>query len=119
MLNSSGTLIDEERYLPFGGARCSRALAPQIKLKIVAPDDKYEKEADRVADHVMRMAEPTLQRHDVAADDLDEDEEIIQPKMEKLGSPLASPDLAGQLEGLRGRGNNYLEVKGKGEGVIK
>lgn len=34
----------------------------QPKLHIGAPNDRYELEADRVADRVMRMPEPTLQR---------------------------------------------------------
>ena len=34
----------------------------QPKLAVSAPDDPYEREADRVADDVMRMAEPQLQR---------------------------------------------------------
>ncbi len=34
----------------------------QPKLRIGQPNDKYEQEADRVADQVMRMPEPTLQR---------------------------------------------------------
>jgi Domain of unknown function (DUF4157) len=33
----------------------------QTKLSIGASDDKYEREADRVADEVMRMPEPTIQ----------------------------------------------------------
>ncbi len=33
----------------------------QTKLTIGAPDDVYEKEADRVADEVMRMPEPVVQ----------------------------------------------------------
>ena len=38
----------------------------QAKLTIGAPNDKYEQEADRVADQVMRMPEPTAaeQNHD-------------------------------------------------------
>jgi hypothetical protein len=35
-----------------------RYLAIQPKLAVGAPDDPFEKEADRVADHVMRMPEP-------------------------------------------------------------
>ena len=35
----------------------------QPKLKIGAPNDKYEQEADRVADQVMRMPDPSLQRY--------------------------------------------------------
>jgi hypothetical protein len=34
----------------------------QPKLTINAPGDKYEQEADRVADTVMRMPEPSIQR---------------------------------------------------------
>lgn len=34
----------------------------QPKLKIGPPNDKYEQEADRVADQVMRMPKPTVQR---------------------------------------------------------
>lgn len=33
----------------------------QAKLTVGAPDDVYEREADRVADEVMRMPEPRLQ----------------------------------------------------------
>lgn len=36
--------------------------AMQTKLAISAPGDEYEQEADRVADHVMRMPTPKLQR---------------------------------------------------------
>jgi hypothetical protein len=34
----------------------------QAKLRIGQPNDIYEQEADRVADQVMRMAEPGIQR---------------------------------------------------------
>jgi hypothetical protein len=34
----------------------------QRKLSVSTPGDEYEREADRVAEHVMRMPEPTLQR---------------------------------------------------------
>lgn len=33
----------------------------QAKLKIGEPNDVYEQEADRVAEQVMRMPEPTIQ----------------------------------------------------------
>ncbi len=36
------------------------SLPIQAKLKIGAPDDKYEQEADRVADQVMRMPDPQV-----------------------------------------------------------
>jgi hypothetical protein len=34
----------------------------QAKLKIGQPNDKYEQEADRVADQVMSMPDPKIQR---------------------------------------------------------
>jgi len=39
-----------------------RSRALQAKLEIGQPGDKYEQEADRVADAVMRMPEPEAQR---------------------------------------------------------
>jgi len=46
----------------------------QAKLKIGQSGDKYEQEADRVADAVMRMPEPGVQRQ------VDEEEETLQAK---------------------------------------
>ena len=37
----------------------NRSLGVQAKLRVSQPDDAYEQEADRVADRVLRMAEPT------------------------------------------------------------
>jgi hypothetical protein len=42
-----------------GCPRCAPAL--QTKLTISQPQDRYEQEADRVADRVMRMPEPEIQ----------------------------------------------------------
>lgn len=42
--------------------RLLRAGKLQAKLAISQPDDAYEQEAERVAEQVMRMPEPTLQR---------------------------------------------------------
>lgn len=49
--------------------------AIQPKLEIGQPDDKYEQEADRVADTVMRMPDPQVQRQPV-----EEEEEELQMK---------------------------------------
>ncbi|MEE9356641.1 MAG: DUF4157 domain-containing protein [Methylococcaceae bacterium] len=51
----------------------------QTKLKISQPNDKYEQEADRVADEVMRMPEPKVQRQ--LGVEEDENEETIQTKL--------------------------------------
>ena len=48
----------------------------QTKLKIGQPGDKYEQEADRVADQVMAMPDPRLQRQP----ENEEEEEMVQIK---------------------------------------
>jgi uncharacterized protein DUF4157 len=49
----------------------------QTKLKIGQPGDKYEQEADRVVDTVMRMPEPGVQRQ---VEPEEEEEETLQSK---------------------------------------
>ena len=57
-------------------SRLIRSKALQAKLRIGQPGDVYEQEADRVADAVMRMPEPEMQRQV----DEEEEEEILQTK---------------------------------------
>lgn len=57
--------------------RILRSTGAQAKLTIVQPNDKYEQEADRVADQVMRMPEPKLQRQ---SENEEEEEETVQAK---------------------------------------
>ena len=49
----------------------------QAKLVVGQPGDIYEQEADRVADEVMRMPEPGVQRQ---VEEEEEEEELIQSK---------------------------------------
>ncbi len=42
--------------------RAFKSGALQARLKIGQPNDKYEQEADRLANTVMRMPDPTIQR---------------------------------------------------------
>lgn len=52
----------------YGNRAVSRLLNAgiiQASLKIGAPNDEYEQEADRIAEQVMRMPEPGLQRKPV------------------------------------------------------
>jgi hypothetical protein len=58
----------------------------QAKLKIGQPNDIYEQEANRIAEQVMRMSEPQLQRHPEEEKDavLNDSEGTIQTK------PIAS-----------------------------
>ena len=57
--------------------RLIKSGALQLKLRIGQPGDVYEQEADRVADEVMRMPEPGVQRQ-VGPEE--EEEEILQTK---------------------------------------
>jgi len=56
--------------------RLIKSGALQAKLKIGQPGDRYEQEADRVADAVMRMPEPQVRRQPIE----EEEEEQIQTK---------------------------------------
>ncbi|HEB98833.1 MAG TPA: DUF4157 domain-containing protein, partial [Thiotrichales bacterium] len=60
----------------------------QPKLRIGRPDDPLEREADRVADLVMRMPEPKVQKQP------DEEEELLQTK------PLVQRRVSGLETGL-------------------
>ena len=51
----------------------------QTKLQVGQPGDIYEQEADRVAEQVMRMSEPHLQRQ-VEPEEEEMEEELIQTK---------------------------------------
>lgn len=50
------------RFCPFGGACHTCPPRVQAKLTINQPDDRYEREADLVAEQVMRMPEPQAAR---------------------------------------------------------
>jgi hypothetical protein len=66
--NSSGSTADRILQLQRTAGnqavqKLIKSRAFQAKLRIGQPNDVYEQEADRVAEQVMRMPEPLLQRH--------------------------------------------------------
>ena len=80
-LQSMDTPVDRILFLQrtAGNQAVSRLMksgALQAKLRIGQPGDVYEQEADRVADAVMRMPEPGVQRQV----DEEEEEEMLQTK---------------------------------------
>jgi len=79
-------------------SRLIRSGALQAKLKIGQPGDVYEQEADRVADEVMRMPEPGVQRQPIE----DEEEEQVQtkPVTEKI-TPLVQRQVEEDEEELQ------------------
>ena len=69
----------------------------QAKLKVGQQGDIYEQEADRVADAVMRMPEPKVERQA-------EEEEILQTKGHTGHTPEVDPDLESRINAIRGGG---------------
>lgn len=60
---STGMPLLQRKCACGGGCpRCKDELGIQTKLKIGEPGDKYEQQADRIADEVMRMPDPAIQR---------------------------------------------------------
>jgi hypothetical protein len=72
---------------PFGGACLACSVPVQAKLKIGQPDDKYEREADQVADMVMSMPEPRVQRQ-VGPEEEEEDETVQTKPLTAQITPL-------------------------------
>ncbi len=105
-----------------------RGPRPQAKLTVGAANDAYEREADRVAEAVMRMPEPDeriqrdcpgceeelwrqpmeereeeeeLQRQPA---DLDEEDETLQARAEPAEVPVIDSDLETRVRAIRGGG---------------
>lgn len=99
----------------------------QHKLRVSQANDKYEQEADRIADHVMRMPDPnvqrqigtqeeekeTLQAKPIASQitsliqrqvELQEDEEDLQMKEIPGHTPSVRPQIQGKINALRSSG---------------
>jgi outer membrane protein OmpA-like peptidoglycan-associated protein len=79
----------------------------QTKLKISEPGDAYEQEADRIADEVMRMPEPSVQRQMEMEEEAEEEEEIVQrqaisgqitPLIQRQGLPEMEEDEEGMVQ---------------------
>jgi len=113
----------------------------QAKLKIGRPGDKYEQEADRVADQVMNMPEPNLQRRvepeeeefvqtkpiaeqitslvqRQAEEEEEEEEEPVQTKLVGGKSPQKAPKFEAQINSMNSAGRplpdsmrNYFEPR--------
>ena len=78
----------------------------QAKLKVGQPGDKYEQEADRVADVVMRMPDPRVQRQ---FEPEEEEEEKLQTKKAPGQTPEGTPDLESRIQALKGGGQPLPE----------
>jgi hypothetical protein len=96
----------------------------QAKLKVRQPGDIYEQEADRVAEQVMRMPEPRVQRQAEEAEEEEEEEEkkkeeeLIQLKENSSTAAEVTPGIENSINSLRGGGQplpesvrNYFEPR--------
>lgn len=106
--------------LPLGNQALQRLLlsyAAQAKLTVNQPGDRYEQEADRVANTVMRMPEhatPVPAISPLMAAGLQgkfpecaaQEEEAVQREMAGARSVTASSHLESQFQSLEGRGNS-------------
>ena len=112
-------------------SRLMKSKALQAKLRIGQPGDKYEQEADRVADAVMRMPEPEMQRQveeeqeeetfqtKPLVDQItpliqrqveeEEEEEMLQAKSTEDATPEVSNDLESQINAIKGGGRPLAE----------
>jgi Domain of unknown function (DUF4157) len=111
----------------FSGHDLSR-ISPryQAKLSIGQPGDKYEQEADSVADRVMAMSEPAQVQREalgeeeeelqmkplaetisplVQREELLEEEEELQMKQSSPNAQIATPDLESQLSSSKSGGS--------------
>lgn len=89
----------------------------QTKLRISEPGDKYEQEADRIADQVMRMPEPLVQQQVKS----EEENSFIQKKPhltvgERKDYPVRNKFIAGQITPL---GQQQIDMKEDGSETIQ
>ena len=136
-LQSMDTPVDRILFLQrtAGNQAVSRLIksgALQAKLRIGQPGDKYEQEADRVADAVMRMPEPGVQRQVEPEEEEEkvlqtkplvdqitplvqrqveeeEEEEMLQAKSTEDATPEVPNDLESQINAIKGGGRPLAE----------
>ena len=129
------TLSGPSHY-PFGGACHTYQPTIQTKLKIGQPNDKYEQEADRVVEQVMRMPDPQSQISEHASGRIkssnvqrkgakceEGEEEVIQTKsissyqgiLQRQEVPEEEEEETTSFESLLEEGISTAEVRPEGE----
>ena len=86
-----------------GCPRCQEAALLQPQLKISEPGDRDEQEADRIADQVMRMPEPMIQRQM-------EPGKILQAKGMSGQTPEVTPSLESHIQQRQGLGQSMTKM---------
>ena len=106
----------EKRHMPVA-VRQSTAVSNivQTKLTIGAPNDKYEQEADRVADQVMRMPANPQENVQRQADETDEElvnlsaSGILSRKQTSTDSVTPSTSVGSQVNQLTGKTGSSMD----------
>jgi hypothetical protein len=87
-----------------GTANLARYLRMKSELTVGAPGDRYEREADAVADRVMAMPEPTVQRQELEEEEppkvqaqVEEDDELARAKPSREERPVRGAVSAAKL----------------------
>ena len=85
--------------------RLLRSGVIQPKLRIGRPNDRYEQEAERVTETVMRMPASVVAGGQGACSGCDEEEkEHIQAQEKSSHRPAVTPEIAARVKGLHGKG---------------
>jgi hypothetical protein len=92
------------RTCPFGGACHTCPTRVQAKLEIGRPDDEYEREADEVADKVMRMPAPCCSGRPNES----EKKIHLKPLSSSSAGIEVSPEVEAQIQSLRSTGGRAL-----------
>jgi hypothetical protein len=83
-ISTTGLMVLQRKPSCICDGGCPRCVPVQPKLKVNEPGDRYEQEADQIAEQVMRMPQPHLQRQTEPEEEDRDGEKTLQPK------PLAS-----------------------------
>ena len=95
---SAGYAVNKKNILQ------TKPASPPGGLAIGQPNDKYEQEADEMADKVVqRLVNSSVQTKCTHCEE--EDEQKLQPKTESSSTPIASPQIESSLNASKGSGN--------------
>ncbi len=83
-----------------GCPRCQEQTLLQTKLKISEPGDRYEQEADRIAEQVMQMPEPSVQRQVEPEAEEELQRQPLEEEEEEEEETLQTKPLAEQITPL-------------------
>lgn len=118
-----------QRLMRYNARNDSRKNGIQTKLKISQPGDMYEQEADRIAEHVMRMSAPSQSNPTVTKDEKridrkcaacemkkEEEEEkmTVRRKSSTASKTEVTSDVNNEISNMRSSGGFSLDASTRG-----